>query len=299
MTKHLNTIIIAAVVVIVLLIYTFSYSVRYDEVAVVTFFDRVVDEENDVVRDPGIRFKWPIPVNRVYKFSTKLQVLEDQLEEFQTADGYAVIVKTDLVWRIEDPLAFFRSLRTVEQAEEQLNPLIRELTAVVSQYRFDQLVNNDPAQLALGEIEDAAAQELRNKLAGLDYGIAIERVSFRRLTLPESTTEKVFERMRTTRQALAEKARAEGRARASTIRSDAESARDRILAFAQRRAEGIRSEGLQEAASYYEAFAQNEELAIFLNTMESLREILANNTKFLLNAEQLGASSLLNAEEQQ
>ncbi|MEQ9454434.1 MAG: SPFH domain-containing protein [Phycisphaeraceae bacterium] len=295
MQNYINTIIIALVISIVLAIYTFTYSVRYDEVAVVTRFDRVV--EGSLVEEPGLGLKAPLPINRVYKFSKKLQILEDQLEEFQTSDGYAVIVKTDLIWRIEDPLAFFRSLRTVERAEEQLNPLLRELTAVVSRYRFDQLVNNDPSELALPEIEQAAADELRRKLEGLDYGIAIERIGIRRLTLPESTTEKVFERMRTTRQALAEKARAEGRARAATIRSDAESARDRILAFAQRRAEGIRSEGLREAATYYAAFAENEELAIFLNSMESLKTILSNNTKFLLDAEQLGAARVFDTEQ--
>ncbi|QDU72756.1 protease modulator HflC [Mucisphaera calidilacus] len=290
MKDHIWTLIIAVAVVCVLLFYTFSYTVRYDEVAVITRFDSVVGDV--AVEEPGLGFRWPLPIDRVYKYSKKLQLLEDQLEEFQTSDGYAVILRTDLTWRIEDPIAFFRSLRTVEKAQEQLRPLIRELTAVVSKYRFDQLVNNDPSMLALPEIEAAAKAELTSKLAGLGFGIAIERVGVRRLILPESTTEKVFERMRTTREALAEKARAEGRARASTIRSDAESARDRILAFAQRRAEGIRSEGLQEAASYYEAFKQNEELAIFLNAMQSLQEILANNTKFILDSGQIGASEL-------
>lgn len=297
MKDHIWTIVITAAVVVILLFYAFSYTVRYDEVAVVTRFDSV--RGGQAVEEPGIGFRLPLPIDRVYKYSKKLQILEDQLEEFQTSDEYAVILKTDLTWRIEEPIKFFQALRTVETAESQLQSLVRELTAVVSKYRFDQLVNNDRSQLALEQIEKEAAEQLTSKLEALNCGITIERVGIRRLILPESTTERVFERMRTTREALAERARAEGRASADTIRSDAESASERILAFANRRAQSIRAEGLQEAASYYESFKQNEELAIFLNAMESLKEILGNNTRFLLDAQQIGASDLFTTEDSQ
>ena len=61
--------------------------------------------------------------------------------------------------------------------------------------------------------------------------------------------------------------------------------RDRILAFANRRAEAIKTEGKVEARSYYEVFKKNEDLAILMAELDALEEILANNTTFVFQSE--------------
>ena len=86
---------------------------------------------------------------------------------------------------------------------------------------------------------------------------------------------------------MAENARAEGEAEAGKIREEAESIRQRIMAFAERRAQAIRSEGEQEAAEQFEAFAADEDFAIFLRNLEALEETLPNNTTLILDARQL------------
>jgi membrane protease subunit HflC len=159
---------------------------------------------------------------------------------------------------------------------------------IISEYRLDQLVNQDRTQVALSEIEDRAQAMLRESLAEAGYGLAVESVGIYRIILPESTTAKVFETMIATRERLAENALQEGQAQASAIRSEAESGRDRILAFADRRAQAIRSEGDREAAREYAGFARNEEFAIFLRRLEALEKMLGHNTTFVLSAESLG-----------
>jgi membrane protease subunit HflC len=129
---------------------------------------------------------------------------------------------------------------------------------------------------------------LEQSLAASGYGLKVESVGIYKIVLPEATTEKIFETMIKTRERLAENALQEGQAQASAIRSEATSARDRILAFAERRAQTIRSQGDREAAKEYESFAKNEDFAIFLRKVEALKKMLDHNTTFVLSADSLG-----------
>lgn len=296
--KNSLTLLIGIVLVAVLLVYMFAFQVRYDEVAVLTTFDRaeapVADETGEVrseslKTEPGLYFKLPWPIQKVYKYPRKIQLLEDRLEELQTADRNAIIVRTYVTWRIEDPYTFFRAIGSVAEAEEQLEPLMRSLRGVIGSYNFSDLVNNNPERLKLREIEQAATEALRQQLASIDpgYGISIEQVGIQRIVLPEQTTTAVFDRMRTAREALAERTLAEGRAAAATMTEEAQAAQQIILDFAQRRAEAIRAEGDREAATYLADFNQNQDLAIFLRQIEALKQMLAHNTTFILNAKDL------------
>ena len=221
-------------------------------------------------------------------YSKRLQLLEDTVEELQTADGKSVIVKTYLTWRIENPLEFYVTLKDPAEAQRQLSSRLREIRGLISRYRLDELVNLDKNAIKLAEIEDQAKATLEKSLAQSGYGLKVESVGIYKIVLPESTTQKVFETMITTRERLSENALQEGQAQASAIRSEAESARERILAFAERRAQTIRSKGDREASKEYESFAANEDFAVFLRKVEALKKMLDHNTTFVLSADSLG-----------
>lgn len=280
------TILVGCLLAIVLVAQMFLYQVRYDQVAIRTLFDRA--DAESIEATPGLKWRLPWPIHQVTHYSKRLQLLEDKLEELQTADGKSVIVRTYLTWKIADPLAFYVTLKDPAEARRQLASRLREVRGIISGYRLDQLVNQDPAKLALTEIEDKARETLAASLAEAGYGLDVESVGIYRIILPEATTAKVFETMIATRERLAESALQEGQAQASAIRSEAESSRDRILAFADRRAQTIRSQGDREASREYEGFAANEEFAIFLRRLEALEKMLGHNTTFVLSAESLG-----------
>ncbi|MEX0885862.1 MAG: protease modulator HflC [Phycisphaeraceae bacterium] len=314
--KNQLTLLIGIVLLVVLLSYMFTYQVRYDEVAVLTTFDRAVapqrdPETGDVLLheatgrpvdpgslryEPGLYFKAPWPIQKVRTYPHTIQLVEDQIEQVQTSDGFSVVVKTYLVWRIDDPYAFFQNLENVEAARRTLVQMLRNEKGVISSYAFEDLVNADPDRLRLREIEQQMADELRQALARANYGVRIEEVGIRRILLPETVTEQVFARMRSTRERLAEVARAEGQAQAATIRVDAETARQQILDFAGRRAQAIRDEGAREAAGYYAAFGEDEEFAVFLRQIEALEAMLAHNTTFVMDAQSLQLLNLFNTE---
>lgn len=295
--KNSFVILVGLLLVALLLSHMFFYQVRYDQVAVRTTFDKA--DESSIQESPGLKWRWPWPVNKVALYSKRLQILEDKIEELQTADGKSVIVRTYLTWRISDPLNFYVTLKDPAEAARQLSSRLREVRGLISNYRFDELVNTDRSKLKLGAIEQEAAHMLDTALAQAGYGIKVESVGIHKIILPESTTEKVFETMIASRERLAENALQEGQAQASAIRSEATSARERILAFAERRAQAIRSQGDREAAVQYSSFSKNEEFAIFLRKIEALKKMLDHNTTFVLSADSLGILDWFNKDPEQ
>lgn len=290
--RNFTTLLIAAVIVLVLAFYMFFFQVNFDERAVVTTWAKAeapvyaedgttIVENNSLITEPGIRPKLPWPIQKVYRYPTKVQLLEQELSQLQTSDQNSIVVKTYVTWRIADPYKFFVALENVERAKENIGTQMLNLQGEFSNYRFDQMVNTDPNALALDEIETQIADKLRQTIADLDYGIDIEQVGVRRILFAESTTERVFERMRSTRQRLAASAEQEGENSATAIRSEAERVKGQILSFANAEAERIKAEGVREGTKNYNLFAENPELAIFLSKVDTLKKTLPGSTLIL------------------
>jgi membrane protease subunit HflC len=294
--KSTSTLFVGLLVIVLLIGYMVTYQVAFNEVAVVTTFGKAgagAVKRGDAAEGGfigNLHWRWPSPIQKVYKYDARIRVLEDRLEELQTLDKQSVIIQAYVAWRISDPLAFYQSMSAreaaaVEKAIERLRAGLRDAKSEIGRFTFDQLTNSDPGQLRIGDLEDAIQAKLQASIDREEpsWGITIEDVGIQRIELPDKVTEKVFERMKATRQRLAQSARSEGEARASDIKSKAESARQRIESFAERRAQEIRAEGAAAAAQYYSVFQQNEDFAIFLRKLEALRQTLAHNTTFLID----------------
>ena len=172
--RNLTTLLIATIIALVLLTYMFVFRVNFDEHVVKTTWGAAsaptvaADGKltgGSVLTEPGLYFKWPWPINKTHAFTTRVQLLEQELAQFQTSDNNSVALQTYVTWRIVDPYRFFVALQNVEQARDVLGTQMSNLLGEVSRYRFDQLVNLDPAKIKLDEIEDnctdAAAQRGR------------------------------------------------------------------------------------------------------------------------------------------
>jgi len=159
-------ILVATILVALLLSNMFLYQVRYDQVAVRTTFDRA--DESSVQDAPGLKWRWPWPINKVSLYSKRLQVLDDKIEELQTADGKSVIIKTYLTWRIADPLAFYVTLKDPTEANRQMASQLREIRGLISNYDFDELVNVDRSKLKLAAIEEEATGRSTRHCGRLD-----------------------------------------------------------------------------------------------------------------------------------
>ena len=125
-------------------------------------------------------------------------------------------------------------------------------------------------------IETEILNAIQTQVRANNYGLDIEFLGLKRVQLPESVTQSVFERMTSERKVLADRSQYEGEAEAQKIRSEAERKAAEMLAGAEGKATEIRGLGEAQAAKSLAVFQQNPELANFifrLNALEgSLKE---------------------------
>lgn len=288
--KNLLTMCVGVVVVVVLLFYMVTYQVAFNEMAVVTTFgaagDNAVVNATEDNKGSGLHFKWPSPIQSVYTYNKGIRLLESRLSEVNTKDANSVVVSAYITWKVSDPLAFYKALRTTEQAENLLTDKLRASHQQISAYKLSELTNKDPNALKLADAEQAIRQRIQSEATAQGYGVEIVSAGIKRIVFPEDVSKQVNETVKSTRLRLAETARSEGEALAQRITSDAERASKIILSFANQRAEAIRAEGDAAAAEFYPIYNQNEELAIFLRKLDAYKTIFdEGTTTFVLDAQ--------------
>ncbi len=278
--KHWPTMLLGLVVAAILLVAVFSYQLNQNESAVVTTFGRPA-----AVTEPGLHFRWPFPFQRIYKFDHRIRCFEGgsgKIEETRSADGLNILVGVYVNYRIRNVETFFTSLENLTEAEDLLNSWMRAAkNAAFGQYRFNQVINTDPAQMKLGEIQDKIKTSLAERADR--YGLEIVSVGINTINVPKSISEKVFDRMVQDRTVEAARYISDGDSRAKIIRLEADRQRDELLANAEAQAKLIRAEGDAEAAQHLAVFKENPELAEFLRKLDALRQIMKDNTTLVLD----------------
>jgi membrane protease subunit HflC len=283
MKKKLITIVIAAVLVVIFALLLFTFQVRESEVAVLTTFGKPAANNID---EPNLYFKWPWPIQQVYRFDKRVQNFEDKYSENKTADETILLTSVYVGWRISDAKEFFPKFAggSVEAAQRQLEIMLRSAkAAVVSKHNLADFVNSDPQQLKLEAIEREIENALQNQLATQNYGISIDFLGIKKLGLPESVTQTVFDRMKSERQVLISKAQYEGEAKATEIKSTAERQAADVIANAQADATRIEGQGVAEAAKTLSVFQQNPELAIFQLQLAALKNSLNQKSTLIFD----------------
>lgn len=294
--------IILAIVVIPLLLYATTYNVRFTESAVVTTFGKA--GERAVSREPGLKWKWPAPVQSVTKYDTRGRFVQTRSTSVQTADKSEVIVEAFAVWRVEDPLTFFqrfsnsgqRAQTHLEAGGEAVRSRMLGAVSEISAFSLDDLFTPDPGGSRIPDLEDAIRRRVVGGLDATDqsslesYGIELATVGINRIVVPESTTAKIIQRMGESRDRIANEIQAEGEAIAQTIRARSQAEAAKIQAFARRRADEIRALGEAEAAEFYAQQSAEPELAQFLAKIESMRTALAERFTLVLSESDYGFS---------
>lgn len=291
----LPTLLTATIVVLVLLVYAFAFQVRFNEVAVKVTLGEATEE--DVITEPGLKARWPWPIQTIKTYDSRLRTLDTAEGEIKTRDGKNVIVGTYAVWRIADPLQFFIRVETVDQAEEKLRARITQRrSAVIGNFDLSAFVNLDEQrvlesygaierEILHGKTETEAAQSLVEGVRE-DFGIELVEVALRRISLPQETTQAVFEQMAQERRAQAAIYREAGKSRAASIEAEASAARESILAFARTKAAEERAKGVQAARRILEQIQQEDvEFFEWLRWLEALKASLRERSTIFLDSQ--------------
>jgi len=278
---NISVILLGLVVVAIFGTAIFSYQVQSTEKAVVLTFGSITG-----VRDPGLHFRWPLPVQKIIKYDVRLRCFDGnigKLEETTTADGKNITVSIYTVYKLKNLERFQSAGGNIVSAEELLGSLMRTAKlAVVGRFTFDQLVNSDSKKIRISQMEKEMLAEIAPKMEE-QYGVEVVSAAIKTIGVPEKPAKAIAERMINDRKAAAAIYKTQGDVESREIMTNADAKKRDALTKAEAQATRLRAEGDAAAANYYSVFSQDPQLAIFLRKLESMKRLMGKRTTLVLD----------------
>jgi modulator of FtsH protease HflC len=267
--------------------------------AIVTQFGKPVGEPRI---NPGLQFKVPF-IQKVQFFDKRYLEWDGNPNQVPTKDKRFIHVDTYARWEITDPLQFFIRLRDERSAQSRLDDILDGETRIAvagndllelvrSTNREPEIVEDFMEELEYLEdinvgrdrIEELVLEKVNERTT--DLGIRILDFRFKRISYVEEVRNRVYDRMISERNRIADQFRSEGQGEARKILGNKERDLAEIQSEAIREAEKIRGRADAEAtniyASAYNRSRQTRELYSFLRTMESFEKALDEKTTLII-----------------
>ena len=266
MQRNIAFIVGAALIAIVLAMNS-VFIVRQDRQAIVLHFREYQRAINAPGADqPGLYFKIPI-VDTVVVFDKRIIGLTLEGQEIAASDQQYLVVDAVVRWHIEDPRLFYRSAITEEVGRSRLETFARSAMGRA----LGSATSNDIISGRRAELMQTIENDL-NAAAATALGVRVIDVRIRQADLPPAAQERVYVRMRSEREQVAGRIRAEG-ARAAVV----------IQATAQEQAERTRGEGDAERARIFaRAYGRDPEFAAFYRSMRAYETALDQDTPIVV-----------------
>jgi len=282
MKKNAITIVIALALLAIFALLLFTFQVRQSEVVVVSRFL----EPRRTINEPGLYLKWPWPIDSINRFDQRVQTFEDKVSEPYLADQSILLMSVYVGWRISDAKAFFPKFPggSVLDAQNKLENMLRSAKqAVVGRHNMTDFVNSDSSQVKFNDIEAEIKASVDAELAKNNYGISIEFLGIKRIGLPESVTQSVFDRMKAERTKYITEAQSDGEAQAAKLKSAADRKAADLITDANAAATRIQGAGETEAAKTLGVFQQNPGLAVFNLELEAMKSSMSQKTTLIFD----------------
>ncbi len=229
-------------------------------------------EPKRIIQEPGLAIKLPFIQDVEYYEKRVLSLIPQDAEEVILADQKRILVDAYARYRISNPLLFYQTVRNEFGARTRLESIIDSSVRRV-------LGSETLASILTGmrnDINDNIKDEVEESVTSL--GIEIIDVRLRRADYPESTSQNIFNRMKSEREREAKEFRATGEEEAQKIRADAEKTRTVIVAEAARKAQENRGRGDSEAIEIYaNSFGKDADFFSFYRSMEAYRAAIGES----------------------
>lgn len=283
------------------------FIVPEDKQVIITEFGKPVGEP---IKEAGLHFKKPFLQEP--RFVDKRILSWDGFpNQIPTKDKKYIMVDTTARWKVIDPLKFIQTVRDENGAKARLDTILDSTTRdVISKQNLVEAVRNSNAILdridelraqdgileeeVTGEIErinigreklsseivETATKELKQ------FGISLVDVQLRRISYEKSVEEKVFERMISERQRVAQKIRSIGQGEKKKIEGRISKDLETIRSEAYRKAQGIRGEGEAKATAIYaKTMGRDPKFFEFVRSLEAYEKALGKETKLILSSD--------------
>jgi modulator of FtsH protease HflC len=272
MRMSTNLVIGIIVVALGLLAYGSLFTVTETQQAIVMQFG----EPKRVITEPGLAWKLPL-IQNVQYYEKRVLNLDPPNENILLADQKRLIVDVFARYRIDDPLLFFQTVRSEENARPRLNTIINgRVRQILGNSTLSSVLSQERTQI-LSTLRENVDRETRS------FGIALVDVRIRRADLPDETQESVYNRMRSEREREAAEFRAQGFEQAQRITAAADREATVIRAEAERESRILRGQGEGRRTEILnQAYGQDAEFFDFYRTMQAYSESLSSDSTYMV-----------------
>lgn len=235
--KKLPKTLIVIIVVLVLMIISNSMVITdVRNYKVITQFGRVMRVESD----PGLSFK--IPFIQGERTVPKYKMLSDLTpSDVTTKDKKVMTVDSFVIWKIDDPVKYWETLNmTISNAEFRLgNITYNGVKTIMSQKTQDDIISGRNGQIAKSIFDMTSP-------SATEYGLKMYAVETKKLDLPDSNKEAVYNRMISERNTIAASYTSNGNYEATKIKNAADKEEKQIVATANESAEKTKADAEAE-----------------------------------------------------
>jgi len=304
MKKFSLVLTITSLVLAIILFNAFTYTVDETEQVFVTEFGKPVGEP--INADPnkneaGLHFKKPFiqTINRIEK---RILEWDGPSTEMPTRDKLYITVDNFARWRISDPKTYYEKIRDERTALSRLDDIIgSETRNVIASHDLIEVIRSEKDRTPqrdgtltansniglLPSIKDGR-QKLNEQIFKAakpkvkDWGIELLDVQFKRINYKPGVIDKIYGRMISERQQIADRFRSEGAGEAAKIIGRKERDLLSIQSEAYRKEQEIRGKADAQATGIYSSAYDSNPAAAdfyqFTKTLETYRNTLRKDT---------------------
>ena len=310
MNKLIRNVVIILVIVIIVFAAGPFYVLNEGEQAVVTRFGAIIDSNVEA----GLKFKMPF-VDNVVKYPKKLLSWDGDAQRIPTAENQFIWVDATARWNITDPVKFYESVTTLEQAYARMDDVIdSSIRTVISENLLREAVRNSNYinENAIEENIDIADEESLKALRNLtvtetqlesiekgreklsdemytsasvivpQFGIELKDIIIRQIRYSDDLTQSVYNRMIKERNQVAQAFRSFGEGQKAEWLGKLDNNKRSILSAAYEKSENIKGKADAQATSIYsESYKADPEFFDFWRSIESYRTVLPKFSKTL------------------
>jgi membrane protease subunit HflC len=289
-----------------------AYTVGETEQIFITEFGKPVGapiNADPAKNEAGLHFKMPF-IQQVNRIEKRILEWDGPATEMPTRDKLYITVDNFARWRISDPKTYFEKIRDERSALSRLNDIIgSETRNVIAAHDLIEVIRSEkgrkperdeaitaassnlgtlpPIQFGRSVLSDQILKASRPKV--MSWGIELLDVRFKRINYKGGVIEKIYARMASERQQIADRFRSEGAGEAAKIIGRKERDLLSIESGAYRREQEIKGRADAQATGIYAAAYSSSPAAAdfyqFTKTLETYQKTLGKDTTAILTSD--------------
>ena len=293
-------------IVIFLILSGGLFVVNEKEQAVIIQFGKPV---GNTIMEAGLKFKMPL-IQSVIKFDKRILEWDGAANEIPTKDNKYIFIDAFARWKIIDALQFYKSAKNEMLAQSRLDDIIdgavrdeitnRTMNEIIRSTQRQMQTSEDeddddiPSTLVDDELTKGARLDIINsikanvtsRLTELQMGIEVVDIQLKRINYNKQVQSKLFNRMISEQNMIAEKYRGQGQGKKQEILGMQIQKSKEVRSQAYLEAQIIMGDADAEAVSIYaEAYNKSPEFYNFKKSMETYTKTLDSTTKVIMSTD--------------